>query len=75
MFMYIICSFVQWSFLYFLKILNNNYKNQFLPFDIKSKDDEIKIGSHGVSYLLSEWKEGKINKKFSCFSCMNLNLF
>ena len=66
--MYIICSFVQWSFLYFFfTIWNNNLENQFLPFDIKSKDDEIKIGSHGVSYLLSEWKEGKINKKFSRF--------
>lgn len=66
---------MEFSLFFLLQFETKNLENQFLPFDIKSKDDEIKIGSHGVSYLLSEWKEGKINKKFSRFSCMNLNLF
>lgn len=66
---------MEFSLFFLLQFETKNLENQFLPFDTESKDDERKIGSHGVSYLLSEWKEGKINKKFSRFSCMNLNLF
>lgn len=66
---------MEFSLFFLLQFETKNLENQFLPFDTESKDDVRKIGSHGVSYLLSEWKEGKINKKFSRFSCMNLNLF